>query len=363
MRRDDICLYLAPDDRVQLQALVADRNTPRKLVWRAKIVLATADGHGTNEIMRRSAISKPTVWRWQERYFDEGLEGLQRDKTRPSRVPPLPRGTRLKVITKTVQETPANATYWSRALMAEAVGISPSSVGRIWAEAGLKPHLTRGFKVSNDPLFEEKVTDIVGLYLDPPDRAVVLCVDEKSQIQALDRTQPGLPLKKGRAATMTHDYKRNGTTTLFAALDVKSGVVIGECLPRHRAKEFLRFLRRIDRAVKKPRDVHLVLDNYATHKTPEVKAWLEKHRRFKLHFTPTSASWLNMVERFFAEITTKRIRRGSYCSVDDLEAAIYDYLLRYNAKPKPFTWSKTAENILARERRALDTLDEIRGNR
>jgi len=196
MRRDDICLYLAPDDRVQLQAPVSDRNSPRKLVWRAEIVLATADGYGTNEIMRRSATSKPTVWRWQARYLDEGFEGLQRDKTRPSHVPPLPRETRLKVITKTVQETPANATHWSRALMAEAVGISPSSVGRIWAEAGLKPHLTRGFKVSNDPLFEEKVTDIVGFYLDPPERAVVLCVDEKSQIQALDRTQPGLPLKR-----------------------------------------------------------------------------------------------------------------------------------------------------------------------
>jgi len=262
-----------------------------------------------------------------------------------------------------VQETPPNATHWSRALMAEAVGISPSSVGRIWAEAGLKPHLTRGFKVSNDPMFEEKVTEIVGLYLDPPERAVVLCIDEKSQIQALDRTQPGLPLKKGRAATMTHDYKRHGTTTLFAALDVKSGMVIGECLPRHRAKEFLRFLRRIDRAVLKPRDVHLVLDNYATHKTPEVKAWLEKHPRFKLHFTPTSASWLNLVERFFAEITTRRIRRGSYTSVDDLEAAIYDYLGQHNAKPKPFHWTKTAEDILTRERRALDKLDEIRGNR
>ena len=377
MRRDDICLYLGPANRAELQALLTDRNTPRKLVWRAEIVLATADGCGTVEIMRRAKTSKPTVWRWQARYLDEGVAGLRRDKTRPSRVPPLSRETRLKVITKTVQETPANATHWSRSAMAEAVGISPSSVGRIWAEAGLKPHLTRGFKVSNDPMFEEKVTDIVGLYLDPPERAVVLCVDEKSQIQALDRTQPGLPLKKGRAATMTHDYKRHGTTTLFAALDVKSGMVIPlgtsraampcratvECLPRHRAKEFLRFLRRIDRAVLKPRDVHLVLDNYATHKTPEVKAWLEKHPRFKLHFTPTSASWLNLVERFFAEITSKRIRRGSYTSVGDLQAAIYDYLGQHNAKPKPFTWTKTAEDILARERRALDKLDEIRGNR
>ena len=196
--------------------------------------------------------------------------------------------------------------------MAAEMGISPSSVGRIWAEAGLKPHLVRRFKISNDPQFEEKVTDVVGLYMNPPDRALVLCVDEKSQIQALDRTQPGLPLKKGRAATMTHDYKRHGTTTLFAALDVKSGLVIGECQPRHRAKEFIRFLRRIDRCVQKHLDVHLVLDNYGTHKTPEVKAWLAKHPRFKLHFTPTSASWLNLVERFFAEITTKRIRRGTF---------------------------------------------------
>jgi transposase len=363
MRRTDICLYLGPADRAELQALLTNRNTPRKLVWRADIVLATADGRGTVEIMRRTGMSKPTVWRWQERYLDEGMPGLKRDKTRPSRVPPLPREVRLKVIAKTVQETPPNATHWSRTTMAEAVGISPSSVGRIWADAGLKPHIVKGFKVSNDPMFEEKVTDIVGLYLNPPDRAVVLCVDEKSQIQALDRTQPGLPLKKGRASTMTHDYKRHGTTTLFAALDVKSGLVIGDCMPRHRAKEFLTFLRRIDRAVEKPRDIHLVLDNYATHKTPEVQAWLDKHPRFKLHFTPTSASWLNLVERFFAEITAKRIRRGSYSSVDDLEGAIYDYLLQHNAKPKPFVWSKTAKDILTRERRALDALDQIRGNR
>ena len=363
MRRDDLCLYLGPADRAQLQALLTDRNTPRKIVWRAEIVLATADGFGTNEIMRRAATSKPTVWRWQQRYLDEGVAGLKRDKTRPSRVPPLSQETRLAVIAKTVQETPPNATHWSRSMMAEAVGISPSSVGRIWAEAGLKPHPAHGFKVSNDPLFEEKVTDIVGLYLDPPDRAVVLCVDEKSQIQALDRTQPGLPLKRGRAATMTHDYKRHGTTTLFAALDVKSGMVIGDCMPRHRAKEFLAFLRRIERIVPKSRDVHLVLDNYATHKTPEVKAWLEKHARFKLHFTPTSASWMNLVERFFAAITTRQIRRGSYTSVDDLETAIYEYLAHHNAKPKPFVWSKSAEDILARERRALDALDTIRGSR
>jgi len=361
MRRDDICLYLGPAARAELQALITNRNTARKLVWRAEIVLATADGHGTFEIMRRARTSKPTVWRWQGRYLDEGVDGLKRDKTRPSRVPPLPMETRLKVITKTVQETPPNATHWSRSLMAEAMGISPSSVGRIWADAGLKPHITKGFKVSNDPMFEEKATEIVGLYLDPPDRAVVLCVDEKSQIQALDR--PGLPLKKGRAATMTHDYRRHGTTTLFAALDVKSGQVIGECLPRHRAREFLKFLRNIDKGMPARRDVHLILDNYATHKTPEVQAWLEKHPRFKLHFTPTSASWLNLVERFFAEITSKRIRRGGYSSVDDAGGQIYDYLAQHNEKPKPYKWTKTAENILTRERRALDKLDEIRGNR
>jgi transposase len=343
--------------------LLSNRNTPREFFWRADIVLATADGQGTIEITRRTGMSKPTVWRWQERYLDEGVLGLKRDKTRPSRVPPLPRQVRLKVIAKIVQETPPNSTHWSRATMAEAVGISPSSVGRIWADAGLKPHIVKGFKVSNDPIFEGKVTEIVGLSLDPPDRTVVLCVDEKSQIQALDRTQPGLPLKKGRAATMTHDYKRHGTTTLFAALDVKSGLVIGDCMPRHRAKEFLSFLRRIDRAVKRPRDIHVVLDNYATHKTPEVRAWLEKHPRFNLHFTPTSASCLNLVEHFFAEITAKRIRRGSYSSVADLEGAIYDYLLQHNAKLKPFVWSKTAEDIIARERRALDARDEIRERR
>jgi len=367
MRRDDICIYVSPSHRARLTALMDDRNTPSKVVWRAEIVLATADGHGTNAIMRRTGKSKPCVWRWQERYIDEGVEGLLRDKTRPSRKPPLPDEVKLAVLTKTASEKPANATHWSRASMASEMGISPSSVGRIWAEAGLKPHLVRRFKISNDPQFEEKVTDVVGLYLNPPDRALVLCVvpearfqhDEKSQIQALDRTQPGLPLKKGRAATMTHDYKRHGTTTLFAALDVKSGLVIGECQPRHRAKEFIRFLKKIDRCVKKYLDIHLVLDNYGTHKTPEVKAWLAKHRRFKLHFTPTSASWLNLVERFFAEITTKRIRRGTFRSVAELKEAIHDYLDSHNADPKPFVWTKTADAILAKERRALDILEAV----
>ncbi len=360
MRRDDICIYVSPANRVRLEAIIADRNSKAKAVWRARIVLATADDYGTNAIMRLTGKSKPCVWRWQERYIAEGVDGLMRDKTRPAGRKPLSRKVRLKVLAKTGNQTPANATHWSRASMAAEMGISPSSVGRIWAEAGLKPHLVRRFKVSNDPLFEEKVTDVVGLYLNPPDRALVLCVDEKSQIQALDRTQPGLPLKRGRAATMTHDYKRHGTTTLFAALDVKSGLVIGECHPRHRAKEFIRFLKRIDRCAKKHLDVHLVLDNYGTHKTPEVTVWLAKHSRFKLHFTPTSASWLNLVERFFAEITTKRIRRGVFRSVADLEEAIHDYLDRHNADPRPFVWTKTAEVILEKERRALDAFEAIK---
>jgi len=360
MRRDDICIYVSPVNRARLEAIIADRNSKTKTVWRARIVLATADGHGTNAIMRQIGKSKPCVWRWQERYVEEGVDGLLRDKTRPPGKKPLSAAVKRKVLSKTAGEKPPNATHWSVRSMAKEAGISHTSVQRIWAEAGLKPHLVRRFKISNDPQFEEKVTDVVGLYLNPPDRALVLCIDEKSQIQALDRTQPGLPLKKGRAATMTHDYKRNGTTTLFAALDVKTGLVIGECHPRHRAKEFIRFLNRIDRCVRRHLDIHLVLDNYGTHKTPTVKRWLARHRRFHLHFTPTSASWLNLVERFFAEITQKRIRRGTFTSVAELKDAILDYLDRHNAEPKPFVWTKTAEVILEKERRALDRLEAIK---
>jgi len=357
--RQELPFHVSLDDRARLERLAGDRNTPAKIVWRARIVLATADGLGTMAIMRATGKSKPCVWRWQARFMAAGVDGLLRDKTRPGRKKPLSQAVKLKVLTKTANETPPNATHWSVRTMAKAVGISHTSVQRIWAEAGLKPHLVARFKVSNDPQFEEKVTDVVGLYLNPPDRALVLCVDEKSQIQALDRTQPGLPLKKGRAATMTHDYKRNGTTTLFAALDVKSGIVIGECHPRHRAKEFIRFLKRIDRCVAKHLDIHLILDNYGTHKAPAVKAWLAKHPRFKLHFTPTSASWLNLVERFFAEITTKRIRRGTFASVSELEEAIHDYLDQHNAEPKPFVWTKTAKAILNKEARALEALRTI----
>jgi transposase len=357
MRRGDICIHVGPANRARLEAIIADRNSSSKAVWRAEIVLATADGLGTNAIMKRTGKSKPCVWRWQERYVEEGVDGLLRDKTRPPGKKPLSAAVKRKVLAKTGSETPPDATHWSVRSMATTIGISHTSVQRIWAEAGLKPHLVRRFKISNDPQFEEKVADVVGLYMNPPDKALVLCVDEKSQIQALDRTQPGLAMKKGRAGTMTHYYKPHGTTTLFAALDLKSGIVIGECQPRHRAKEFIRFLKRIDRCVKKHLDIHLVLDNYGTHKTPEVKAWLAKHRRFKLHFTPTSASCLNLVERFFAEITTRRIRRGVFTSVAELEQAIHDYLDRHNCNPEPFVWTKTADVILEKERRALDRLE------
>ena len=355
--KDDICIYVSPADRARLERLVADRNTPRKVAWRAEIVLASADGLGTMAIMRRTGKAKPTVWRWQERYLEAGVDGLARDKTRPGRKKPLSSQVKLAVLTKTAAERPPDATHWSARTMARAVGISHRSVQRIWAEAGLKPHLVRTFKLSNDPQFAEKVTDVVGLYLNPPDKALVLCVDEKSQIQALDRTQPGLPLKKGRAATMTHDYKRHGTTTLFAALDAKTGAVIGQCQPRHRAAEFLRFLRTIDRNTAKHLEVHLIIDNYSTHKTEAVKAWLAKHPRFKMHFIPTSSSWLNLVERFFAEITRKRIRRGVFTSVAELEVAIHDYLNTHNADPKPFVWTKSADVILARTAHARAALD------
>ena len=308
MRNIDACLYVRPSDRTTLERLVADGKTPQKIVARARIVLLSGCGFGTNSIQREARVSKPTVWRWQKAYMDGGVERLLKDRGKGARAgkKPISAEVRLAIVKRTAQEKPKHATHWSARMLAEEIGVGHTTVQRVWKEHGLKPHLTRPFKLSNDPKFAEKVVDIVGLYLNPPDKAVVLCVDEKSQIQALDRTQPGLPMKKGRAQTMTHDYKRNGTTTLFAALDVKTGEVIGECLPRHRAKEFIRFLKKINRAVAKHLDVHAICDNYKTHKTKEVQAWLAKHPRFKLHFTPTSSSWINLVERLFAEITRLR---------------------------------------------------------
>jgi transposase len=348
---------LSAVDRERLDRLVRDRNTPQKVVWRARIVLEAAAGLQAGEIAARVGKSLLTVRRWRRRYMAKGVDGLLKDATRPPRRKSLTAEKIKQVVHMTLHESPPNATHWSLRSMAAAAGISYSSVPRIWHAHELKPHLTRSFKVSRDPDFADKVEDVVGLYLNPPDKALVLSVDEKSQIQALDRTQPGLPLKKGRAGTMTHDYKRNGTTTLFAALNVLDGRVIGACMPRHRHREFLRFLKQIDEQTPADRDVHLIVDNYATHKTAAVKRWLKTHKRFQLHFTPTSASWLNMVERFFAEITRKRIRRGVFRSVAELEAAIMTYLENHNADPKPFVWTKSASQIFEKVARAKQVLE------
>jgi transposase len=350
-------ISISAADRGRLERLVRDRNTPQKVVWRARIVLLAGDGVGAVAIAASVGKSVLTVRRWRRRYAAEGVDGLLKDATRPSRVKPLAAEKIKQVVHMTLHEKPPNATHWSVRSLAKVAGISYSSVQRIWHAHGLKPHLVKTFKVSRDKEFAAKVADVVGLYLDPPDKALVLCVDEKSQIQALDRTQPGLPMKKGRAGTMTHDYKRNGTTTLFAALDMLDGKVIGTCMARHRHREFLRFLGLIDRETPAGFDLHLIADNYSTHKTPEVKRWLKRHPRFHLHFTPTSASWLNMVERFFAEITRKRIRRGAFKSVAELEAAIMEYLDNHNADPKPFIWTKSAAEILEKVARAKQALE------
>jgi transposase len=353
-------IEVSASDRARLEGLVRDRNTPQKVVWRARIVLLSGAGQRPAAVAAAVVKSLLTVRRWRRRYRDKGVEGLLKDATRPPRRKPLSAETVKRVVAMTLNtKPPGGATQWSVRSMAKAAGLSHSSVQRIWKAHGLKPHLRRTFKLSRDPQFAEKVADVVGLYLNPPDKALVLSVDEKSQIQALDRTQPGLPMKKGRAGTMTHDYKRHGTTTLFAALDVKTGTVIGQCLPRHRASEFLRFLRKIDGQTLPYLDLHLVLDNYATHKAPAIIRWLKKHPRFHLHFTPTSASWLNLVERFFADITNKSIRRGAFRSVADLQRAIMNYLDHHNAHPKPFVWTARPSDILEKVARAKQALESV----
>lgn len=352
-------IRLPEADRATLAKLIGDRNTPQKVVWRSRIVLLSAEGMRPPSIAAAVGKSELTVRRWRRRYLEKGVRGLVKDATRPPGKKPIAPEVIKQVVDLTLHEVPPGRTRWSERTMAARVGIAPSSVHTIWKAHGLKPHLTRPFKLSRDPAFTEKVEDIVGLYLNPPDKALVLSVDEKSQIQALDRTQPGLPIKKGRAGTMTHDYKRHGTTTLFAALNMLDGTVIGECMPRHRQGEFLRFLKRIDRETPTERDLHLILDNYATHKTPQVKKWLAAHPRFNLHFTPTSASWLNMVERFFGRITQDRIRCGVFKSLAELESAIMQYLDHHNANPKPFIWTKSAGEILEKVARAKQALESV----
>jgi len=332
-------LVVTDAERAELTRLVRSRRTSVRLALRARIVLLAAAGRQNKDIAAALGIGRVQVARWRGRYAQERLAGIERDL--PRGAPPA-KVDAARLVELTTQSQPAAATPWSTRKMAAVLGVSAATVSRHWRKHGLKPHRVETFKVSRDPQFVEKLEDIVGLYLNPPEHALVLCCDEKSQVQALDRTQPGLPLKKGRAATMTHDYKRHGTTTLFAALNVLDGQVIAQCQPRHRHSEWLKFLRQIDRATPKDKALHLIADNYATHKHPTVQKWLAKHPRFHMHFTPTSASWLNMVERFFRDLTTERLRRGVFTSVPELITAIDDYIAHHNVNPKPFIWTKSA---------------------
>jgi len=352
-------LVLDEAQRELLESIARSRTSQHRLVQRAQVLLAAAEGMPNAQISAVVGVSRPTVLAWRAEFAERGLWRFGQVASGRGRKPSIPQGTVDEVVELTLHHRPEGATHWSVRSMARRVGISPATVQRIWDARGLKPHLVASFKLSTDPRFEEKLVDVVGLYLSPPDQAVVLCMDEKSQIQALDRTQPSLPLKPGRAGTMTHDYKRHGTTTLFAALDVLTGKVIGKCFDRHRYQEFLRFLRTIDTQVPRKLQIHLIVDNYGTHTKPEVKAWLAKHPRFHLHFTPTSSSWLNLVERWFRELTDKMIRRGVFHSVDDLIDAIEEYLRVHNNDPKPFVWTATAEQILTKVRRGRVTLQQL----
>ena len=357
--RAGIVVNVTPGDRRRLEAIVGDRNAPQKHVWRAKIILATADGCGTAEIMRRSGKAKPVVWRWQARFMAEGVEGLVRDKTRKPGKRPLPAATVQRVVDLALGPPPEEVTHWTGRMLAKAAGVSLRSVQRILEAHQLAPHCIRTFKLSNDPKFAEKLKDIVGLYVDPPAHAVVLSVDEKSQIQALDRTQPGLPMKRGRAGTMTHDYKRHGTTTLFAALNILDGTVIGHNMKRHRHQEFIRFLNTIEAQVPKRKAIHAIVDNYATHKHPKVRQWLARHQRWTFHFTPTSASWLNAVESFFAKLTRQRLQRGVFRSLDELKVAINRFVADTNANPKPFVWTADPNRVLAAVKRGKQALESV----
>jgi transposase len=346
-------IVLTNEEHAELAKLVRSKLSSVRLAQRARIVLLAAEGLQNKAIAQQVGVGRVQVARWRERYAEARLAGIERDL--PRGAPPAKVDV-ARLVELTTQTKPVAATHWSTRTMAAELGVSAASVSRHWRATGLKPHIVRGFKVSRDPKFVEKLEDIVGLYMSPPEHALVLCCDEKSQVQALDRTQPGLPLKKGRAATMTHDYKRNGTTTLFAALNVLDGQVIGQCQQRHTHAEWLKFLRKIDRETPKGKTLHLIADNYATHKHPAVQEWLAKHPRFTMHFTPTSASWLNMVERFFRDITTERIRRGVFTSVPELIVAIDGYIAHHNTKPKPFIWTKSARDILQKVIRANSRL-------
>ncbi len=361
MPRAIASLVLSQDQHSELERCLTAMGTPQQVALRSRIVLAVAAGKPEVVIAAENGVNRKTVRLWRERFGTQGLPGLWEIAPGRGRKTTYD-ATRVKaVIDATLQSKPKGSTHWSCRTMAAAQGISKSTstVSKIWRSHNIKPHRSKTFKLSRDPKFLEKLTDVVGLYLNPPEKAIVLCVDEKSQIQALQRTQPGLPLKKGRCGTMTHDYKRHGTTTLFAALDLLAGRVIGDCYKRHRHQEFLKFLRRIDREFPGKMPLHLVMDNYGTHGTPEVKAWLSRHPRFVVHYVPTSSSWLNLIERWFAELTNKRIRRDSFLSVEDLITAIDEFLAAWNESPKPFVWTATVESILAKLARCRQTLEQI----
>jgi transposase len=358
--RTGISFELCGADRRRLRAVVADPKSPQKHVWRARIILLSGDGIGTSAIMAATGKSKTCVWRWQERFMTDGVDGLLHDKSRPPGIAPIAADRVAEIVRLTLEPPPREATHWTLRAMAKVAGVAASTVQGIWKAHGLAPHRWRNFKLSNDPAFVDKLTNIVGLYVAPPAHAVVLSVDEKSQIQALDRTQPGLPLKKGRGATMTHDYKRNGTTTLFAALNVLDGTVIGQNMSRHRHQEFIRFLNRIEREVPKDKDIHVILDNYAAHKKDKVRAWLARHPRWSFHFTPTSSSWLNAVEGFFAKLTRRRLKHGVFHSLVDLQAAINRFIADYNIHDaKPFVWKADPDDIIAARNRGFQTLESI----
>ncbi len=359
MSRTAPSIVLSASEAETLTAWAHSRSMPARLIERAQIIQMAASGVQSQEIARMLGVSRPTVQLWRERFLGLRLAGLEKDAPRPGRIPKISKRKIRLIVEATLHSKPENATHWSTRSMAEAQGVSEATVRRIWKQHGLKPHLTKTFKLSRDKQFVEKLYDVVGLYLNPPDKSLVLCVDEKSQIQALDRTQPGLPMKKGRCGTMTHDYKRNGTTTLFAALVMLDGRVIGDCMPRHRHQEFIRFLKTIDSETPPELDLHLIVDNYGTHKHPRVQSWLSRHPRFHLHFIPTSSSWLNLVERWFREITEKRLRRGSFQNVPELVAAIDEYLNNHNQNPQAFVWTAPVERILTKIAKCKEALDAL----
>jgi transposase len=352
-------ITLTDDERRTLTQWARGRSTPARLVQRAKIVLASAEGRENKGIAAELGCTKRTVGTWRNRFAEHRLKGIEKDAPRGGRFPTVRSVKEAEIVRKTTQETPPQATQWSTRTMAAAVGVSEKTVRRVWRDNGLKPHRVKSFKVSNDPRFAEKLVDVVGLYLDPPEHALVLSCDEKSQIQALDRTQKSLPLFPGRLKTLTHDYRRNGTTTLFAAIELAEGKIIAECMSRHRHQEWIKFLKKIDVETPQDLDLHLIVDNYATHKHPQVQRWLKKHKRFHMHFIPTSSSWLNVIERWFRDITQNRIRNGVFKSVKQLEQAIKDYIAHHNLNPTSFVWTKKAGDILEKVARARAALNNV----